>query len=40
MPEEIQPQHRSWEKVMQLWKLLVSAIEPVAELIKAISRLR
>jgi hypothetical protein len=40
MPEEVQPQRQSWERVQRLLELLISAIAPAARLIDAISRLR
>jgi hypothetical protein len=39
LPEDVQPQRLSWKRVRQLVELLISAIEPVARLIDAISRL-
>jgi hypothetical protein len=40
MPEEVQPQRHRWGWVRPLVELLIRAIEPVAMLIDAISRLR
>jgi len=40
MQEDVHPKRLDWMRIQQLLKLLVSAIEPVARLIDAISRLR
>jgi hypothetical protein len=40
MSEEPHPEHPSWERLQWLLKLLVSAIEPIARLIDAVSKLR
>ena len=39
MSEEPHPNRPNWERAMQLLKLLVSAIEPVAQLLRAIGKI-